>query len=157
MNIIKSIACAIGKALGADCVPKEPQVIQPAAFIDPYLMSSILLDKLEEMGCEADIMLPIMYGLPDTMCKIYRVEDVKNCEHLKQISKIQYVPEIMDCDDFAAMLYGKWAGLCWTNVHALNWFVSDELEFWFIEPQSGKISKELENWQGWQIRFFIGR
>lgn len=149
VNIIRDIACAVGKALGAECMPKP--VIQPATTISIHLMSSILLDKLEEMGCDAPIYLPDMDN------KVYRVEDVQNCEHLSRVSKIEYVSETMDCDDFAAMLFGKWSGLVWTNVHALNWFISDYLEFWFIEPQTRKLSKQLENWQGWNIRFFIGR
>ena len=146
---IAKFLCAIAKALGG-CLETKP-LIKPAATINIHLMSSILLDKLEEMGCQAPIYLP------DLQCKTYRVEDVKSCESLKEISGIKYQAENMDCDDAAAMLFGKWAGLAWTNVHALNWFIDDNETFWFVEPQTGVLSKELENWQGMNIRFFLGR
>jgi len=115
-------------------------------------MSSILLDKLDEMGdTQADI------KLPDTPCKVYDKEEVKKFLSLDETDKIPYVAEEHDCDDFAAKLFGKFAGLVWSNVHALNWFVDTDDTLWFIEPQQDKISQNLENWQGYDIQFFIGR
>ncbi len=57
------------------------------------------------------------------------------------------------CDDFAAELFGKFAGSVWTDKHALNFFVSENDELYFIEPQTDQISKDI----GVDIRFFLGR
>ena len=124
----------------------------PAGTIDLNLMSSILLDKLDEMGDDkADI------RLPDGYCKVYDKEEVKKFLDLDETDKIPYVAEEHDCDDFAAELFGKFAGLVWSNVHGLNWFVDTTNTLWFIEPQQDKLAKDLENWQGYEIQFFIGR
>jgi len=61
------------------------------------------------------------------------------------------------CDDFAAELFGKFAGLIWTNHHAFNWFIDETDTFWYIEPQTKKLSQTIEGWQGNDIRFFLGR
>ena len=124
----------------------------PSGFIDLYETSSILLDKLEEMNDpKADLYLA------DQDCKIYNKEKIKEYLHLDETSEITYVPEKMDCDDFAAIIFGKFAGLVWTTKHALNWFFDENKTLWFIEPQTDKMSKTLKNWQGWDIRFFISR
>jgi len=148
-ELIKQIACALCKALGGDTAKPG---IEPSGLLGLNSMSSILLDKLEEMGDDkADIYLP------DTHCKVYDKEEVKAFLGLDEIDSIPYVEEEHDCDDFAAELFGEFAGLVWTNLHALNWFVDTDGVFWFIEPQQDKISQVLENWQGYGIRFFIGR
>jgi len=55
-------------------------------------------------------------------------------------------------------LFGKGIPLLWTNKHALNWFLEYETNIlWFVEPQSDKIAKDLENWQGWDVRMFVSR
>lgn len=123
----------------------------PTETITLHEMSSILLDKLEGMGCEAPVYLP------DDVCKIYKMQDVVSRLKLQQIDRLVYIPEMHDCDDFAAKLFGEFAGLVWTNVHALNWFVSDEGKFWFVEPQTSQIADKLADWQGWEIQFFLGR
>ena len=127
-------------------------VIPQAGTIDIHLASSIILDKLDEMGdSEADLYLA------DTDCKIYNKEDVKTFLELDEVSEIPFVAKTMDCDDYAATMFGKFAGLVWTDKHALNWFIDETDTFWFIEPQTDKLSTTLEDWQGWDIRFFIGR
>ena len=126
--------------------------VKPFSLIDLNLASSILLDKLEEMEDEkAEIYLP------DEDMKIYKKEEVINCYKLQEVNSIKYIAEVHDCDDFAAELFGKFAGLVWTNVHALNWFYDETPSFWWIEPQTKKISRTLETWQGCEIRFFLGR
>jgi len=147
--MIGSIFCSIGKAFGG-CQLKKP-AIKPVGTIDINVASSILLDKLDEMDDKAEIYLP------DTDIKVYRKDDVIKAHELSEVSSIKYVAEVMDCDDFAAELYGKFAGLVWTNVHALCFFIDDNSTFWFIEPQSGKLSQTLEKWQGAEIRFFLAR
>lgn len=153
-ELLKQIALTIYEALGGKCevVPPEP-TIQPCGTITLHKMSSILLDKLEEMGDnKAEIYLP------DSNCKVYKKTDVLDFLGLDETDQIKYVKEEgTDCDDFAAILFGKFAGLVWTNVHALNFFISEDLKLYFIEPQTDKISQTLENWQGWDVRFFLGR
>jgi len=77
-------------------------------------------------------------------------------------NKYKYQPEKFDCDDFAYRLMGQFSvpdwsylafGLVWTDRHALNCFVTEDLEFYFIEPQNDVIRKELKSWQGSTIRF----
>lgn len=124
----------------------------PVETIDIHEMSSILLNKLEEMNDpKADL------NLADTDCKIYKKESIKEYLHLDETDKITYIPQKMDCDDFAAILFGRFAGLVWTTKHAFNWFIDENNTLWFIEPQTDKIAQNLENWQGWDIRFFISR
>lgn len=131
---------------------KEPPPIKPAGTIPIDLASSILLDKLEEMGCEdAGIYLP------DVDMKVYNKDKVAKCYALQEVSSLTFVAETHDCDDFAAKLFGRFAGLVWTNIHALNWFIDENEILWFIEPQTKKISREIEAWQGNAVRFFLGR
>ena len=149
--MLGSLFCAIAKALGG-CEVKDRPTIKPSGTIDLHLASSILLDKLEEMrDDEAEIYLP------DANIKVYNTDDVKDTQELEEVSSIKYVAEEHDCDDFAAQLYGKFAGLVWTNVHALNFFYDQDATFWWIEPQTKKLSRTLEGWQGSDVRFYIAR
>jgi len=125
--------------------------IEPVGTISIHEASSIMLDKLDEMGVDAEIYLP------DMDIKIYKKSDVVKSQSLHDISTIKFVTESHDCDDYAAKLYGKFAGLIWTNVHALNWFISEESEFYFVEPQNKQISQKLDTWQGTDIRFLLAR
>lgn len=130
----------------------ENKLPEPCGTIDVHEMSSILLDKQDEID-DADVELYI----PDTDNKIYNKSEVIKSQALEEVASIKYVAEKQDCDDFAAMLFGKFAGLVWTNVHALNWFVDENHTFWYVEPQTKKLSQTLEGWQGSDIRFFLGR
>ncbi len=125
-----------------------PQLI-PSGTIDINLMSSVLLDKLEEMGDDKAELY-----LADNACKVYRKDDAVKFLGLDEIDKITYVTEIHDCDDFAAELYGKGIPLIWTNTHAFNWFIDDTNTLWFIEPQTDTISNNIQNWD---VRFFLSR
>ena len=133
-------------------IPKEPtKTLKPCSVIGINEASSILLDKLEEMGDDkAEIYLP------DTSIKTYLKADVSKSYELEEVSSLKYSPEF-DCDDFAAELYGKFAGLVWTSLHALNFFYDEAETFWFLEPQTRKLSRTLEGWQGDDIRFFLSR
>ena len=130
----------------------NPPTLQPAGTISIDEMSSILLDKLEEMGDDKAELY-----LADVNCKVYKKEDVVKFLNLGETDKIVYIPEEQDCDDFAAELYGKGVPLLWTTKHALNFFVDTENTLWFIEPQTDQIARDLEDWQGWDCRFFISR
>lgn len=150
--MIGSLFCTIGKALGGCKIEETKPAIKPVGLIDINLASSILLDKLEAIGDDrAEIYLP------DTDIKIYNKDEVARCYELKEVSSIRYIAEEHDCDDFAAELYGKFAGLVWTNIHALNFFFDENATFWWIEPQTREISHILATWQGYEVRFFIAR
>jgi len=133
-------------------IPFTKNHIQPTGIISIHEMSSILLDKLDEMDDSG-----VELYLADMDCKVYRKSDVIKYLSLDPVSEITFKAGSHDCDDFAAKLFGKFAGLIWTNTHALNWFIDTNKVLWFIEPQSDKIAQNLEDWQGWHIRFFISR
>lgn len=150
MRGIGRILYSIGVALGGG--PMVMNSIVPCGGIGLSEASSVLLDKIEEIGdTHAEIYLP------DAELKIYRKDEVAEAYLLAEVSKIEYIAEKMDCDDFAAMAYGKFLGLVWTNTHALNWFIDEDETFWFVEPQKALLARDLEGWQGNNIRFFIGR
>jgi hypothetical protein len=128
-----------------------PITTQPFALISMEQMAVIVASKLNEINSPASVLLP------DTRLRIYRKSDVMMCHELVEVSSLPYTGENHDCDDFAAELFGKFAGLVWTDVHALNFFVSEDLTFYFIEPQTKKIATKLDNWQGSSISFILGR
>jgi len=139
-------------------VPVDPRLggveapLSPCGTITIHEASSILLDKLDELNDpSAEIFLP------DADIKVYRKSDVEKSKGIKEVSALHYVAETHDCDDFAAILFGLFAGLVWTNVHALNWFIDENSTFWWIEPQTGVMSRTLDTWQGYEVRFFVGR
>ena len=148
--------CAIAKILG-QCQCVEPIELIPIGTIDLHQISSILLDKLEEMG---DIAAD--FNLADNVSRLYTEADVKKLLDLSEVDKIIFVAEDMDCDDFAGILYGEFCkqrafpgGIVDSHIHRLNWFVNENLVLKFIEPQTKKISTNLESWQGWDIKFFL--
>lgn len=47
-------------------------------------------------------------------------------------------------------------GIFWSDVHALNWLVDQNLDFWYIEPQTDGIQAHLEDWQGTVSRMITG-
>ena len=149
-EIIRKVACGICEALSRQ---EEVASLEPAGSIGINQMSSIILDKLDEMGDDK-----VELYLADNICKVYKKEDVVKFLGLSEIDKIPYVAETHDCDDFAAELYGEGIPLVWTNAHALNWFIEyDKNILWFVEPQTDTIARNLENWQGWEVRFFLSR
>jgi hypothetical protein len=91
--------------------------------------------------------------IPDIENKTYWKEDIVEYLELNQVDKIIYVPETMDCDDFARELFGYGLSLIWTDVHALNYFITPEGVLYYVEPQNDLVSVNIE---GMHIRFFIG-
>ena len=115
-------------------------------------MSSIILDKLDEMRDDKAELY-----LADKLCKVHKKADVVRFLGLDETDKIVYSEDDFDCDDYAAVLYGKGLGLLWTSVHALCWFIDENNVLWFLEPQTDVISQVLDDWQGWDCRFFLSR
>lgn len=87
----------------------------------------------------------------------FLAEDLTNTEG--------YVVDVHDCDDFSFELMGVFSkpgwsditfGIVWTDVHALNCIVDENRKFWFIEPQSDKLSETLDtSWQGTKVNTII--
>jgi len=148
---LQQLFCDLCQAFGGCLEPFAPQ-LEWTGTIDLHEASSIVLDKMDELGATH---APLF--LPDMAIKVYRVADVKNFLALDETNKITYIPEIKNCDDFAAQLFGLFAGLVWTNAHALNWFIDTDKKFWFIEPQTDKMASSLEGWQGSSFSMFVGR
>lgn len=154
LNLIRSIACGICRALGgseADETNPAPDLVY-AGEMDIYELSSLLIDKFPDV--------PIY--LPDISYKLCTKTDIERFLAWDKADKEKYQAEILDCDDFAWRLKGNitvlpWSaipfGVVWTNLHALNCFVDDKGRFWFVEPQSDKIQIDLEPWQGSELRF----
>ena len=74
-----------------------------------------------------------------------------------ETNKMGFVTEERDCDDFSYRLLGQfsipdWSQLCfgivWTDKHALNCFIDEDKNIWFVEPQTDSIRAGLETWQG---------
>ncbi len=72
--------------------------------------------------------------------------------------------EVYDCDDYALRLAGQFSiptwsalalGIMWTELHALNLFITEDEELLFIEPQLDEIQEFLEPWQGKTNRFAV--
>ena len=125
--------------------------LKPYGTISSEQMAIIIANKLDEIGSSADIYLP------DKRCKVYRKQDVISYSGLTEIASLKYIPETHDCDDFAAKAYGLFAGLVWTNNHAMNFIIDETGTFYFIEPQNKRLSQKLEGAQGNAIRMIIGR
>ena len=90
--------------------------------------------------------------------------DIKTFLSMDATNRDKYTAEEYDCDDFSYRLMGQlsvpqWSsiafGILWTNLHALNCFISDTGKFYFIEPQSDKLQEKLEPWQGNEVLFIL--
>lgn len=80
------------------------------------------------------------------------------------INTERYVVDEHDCDDFSFELMGVFSrpgwsditfGIVWTDIHALNCIVDENYNFWFVEPQSDRLSETLEEWQGSKVNTII--
>jgi hypothetical protein len=149
---IGQFACSLARSWST-CPIITPPDIKPSGTLTLHEMSSIILDKIEEV----DVNNSAEIYLPDNDMKFYRKKDVKNYLGITEVDKIPFIDEAHDCDDFAAELFGLFAGLIWTTAHAFNWFVDENGQLWFIEPQNDKMSLTIEGWQGNDIGLFIGR
>lgn len=91
-------------------------------------------------------------------------EDIENILKFNAINKEVYVTEKHDCDDFSYQLMGdlsdeNWSGaavgIIWTELHAFNLFIDENLKLWFIEPQSNQLYESLQDYTGKEIQFVI--
>ena len=81
--------------------------------------------------------------------------DIKAFLAQDETNKMGYVPEERDCDDFSYRLLGQFSVPGWSDLHALNCFVTENKEFWLVEPQNDTLQSGLLPWQGDHIRLII--
>jgi len=102
--------------------------------------------------------------LSDNQYTLCHYDDVAYVLAYSQVNKLSYKSEDMDCDDFAAALWGEFSvppwsklaiGYLWTEVHALNCVVTEDMKFLFMEPQTDELKESLSSWQGVQPRLII--
>ena len=98
--------------------------------------------------------------------RIYSLTSVEKAEIFNEETKVAYnkwLSEEFDCDEFAAALYGFWNldnnqfafGIAWSNTHAFNIMIDEDLQVWIIEPQNNKFIK-IENAVGqYEISRFV--
>lgn len=109
-------------------------------------------------------------ALADKFYACLRKEDVEGLLATKSVSKIKYIADKMDCDNFALVLAGRlsemWgtggtdvkAGLAFGFVHgdlrkaeepdkprphAINFFIDANGKVWFVEPQTNEVFDSL--------------
>ena len=135
----------------------NPIQLQPVGDIGILDVSAILTKKLKDMG-DMDTVL----NLADSRSRLYKKEDVQKLCKLSETALLTYVPEDMDCDNFAGVMYGEFClqkafpgGIIDSYTHRFNWFIDENKNLWFIEPQTRTMSRELESWEGWKIKFFL--
>jgi len=92
------------------------------------------------------------------------LEDIEEFLRLDDTNRQKYDLQRFRCSDFAFRLQGQltvpgWSGLAkgifWSEVHALNCMVDQNLDFWYIEPQSDGTSSNLADWAGKTCRMII--
>ncbi len=102
--------------------------------------------------------------LLDNVYRLAIKEEVEKFLAENTISTGRYVADAHDCDDFSFELMGAFSrpgwsditfGIVWTDIHALNCIVDENLNFWFIEPQTDELKETLEPWQGSKVTTII--
>ena len=100
--------------------------------------------------------------LSDTVYRLCDTADMEEFLAEDRTDVYKYRKESYDCDDFAYRLMGQlsvpgWAdlafGIVWTDQHALNVFVDEDKEVWFIEPQSDAIFEKAIPKMGSRVIF----
>lgn len=106
---------------------------------------SLLHTILEKTGCQQIFISDKKY-VTTTKETIEEFLDLMNYFRFRQ-----YVPEKYDCDNYSFNLMGQSTyflsgyavGIVWARTpkgnHALNFFIDQDQNFWYIEPQTNKI------------------
>jgi len=116
-----------------ECLKRERQATKP------YSLSYVLTKRT---GCR-----DIYIG--DRRLDLLAEQEVTEFLRIDQEDKREYSYEIWDCDDFARALYcnaksyfsgllkkNAAFGFLWTKRHALCFFVDNDLDVYYIEPQN---------------------
>ena len=152
-ELIRSIACSICKALSGE--PKE---------LDYKLISSKKISRQDLYVFLKNKFPSASLWLSDKEYTLCHYDDIAYFLAISQIDKLIFKAEKMDCDEFAAALWGEfnvppWGelaiGYLWTEVHALNCVITEDKELLFLEPQTDELNKWLASWQGTQPKIII--
>jgi len=93
------------------------------------------------------------YEILDGKYETCSIKELKKFLRYNKVSTRKWLQEDWDCDDFARQLWAdskKWVhrlpiGLCTITLksyrHAINIFIDDKQDIWFIEPQNDKCYK----------------
>lgn len=97
--------------------------------------------------------------ISDNKYDLISLDDMKQIINLHRFSEMTYISEKRDCDDFSfslmglirKLLPGVCFGIVWVEIdqykHAVNFFVDDERDVYFVEPQSNQIFRKPHNWK----------
>jgi len=91
-------------------------------------------------------------------------QDMDKILEADDTNKGVYKADTFDCDDFAYRLMGQLCipeysdlafGIVWTDLHAMNVFVDNSRQVWFLEPQSDERKLALDTWQGSKVLLVV--
>jgi hypothetical protein len=154
MDIIKGIMCGLFGCQQAqpDTIPAFP--VRDRRQITAAEIITVLSQKFPTAMIDPSDMV-------QSACDI---EDINTFLEQDQTNRIKYVTEKFDCDNFSFRLKGQfsipgWAtlsiGLVRTDLHMLSGFLDNNLQWWFIEPQTDGLSDKLATWQGSRVLYII--
>lgn len=95
---------------------------------------------------------------------LYRDKRHEDIFTLRYNTSTEDLTHYSGCDDFSYRLMGEFSvpgwsdlafGIVWTNLHALNCFIDESGNFWFVEPQTDTLQSALLPWQGSKIRLIV--
>ncbi len=139
------------------CINWFKNVKCPKPDIKEYISSNDLKDVLEDVFGNIPILIPdhhYQLATKESFEKFLKYDTTNNYLYTGDKETGGF-----DCDDYSARLYGntsipKWAnvpiGIVWLSdpAHAVNVFVDENKEVWYIEPQNDKMFKvkDAPNW-----------
>jgi len=92
------------------------------------------------------------------------LEDIEEFLRLDDTDSKKYNDRAYRCGDFTYRIKGQLAvegwsdlahGIFWSDKHAMLFFVDQNLDCWYIEPQNDRIEDKLADWQGTTCRFVM--
>ena len=123
--------------------------------IDAEKIKSIIMTKFPEVP-------EMLIYIADKTAVAPSYNDIAKFLAQDDTNKMGYRSNDRDCDDFAHRLKGQFSvpgwshillGTVWTTGHALNWTITEDNEFVFIEPQADRIDPDYG--EGKTFRFFM--
>ncbi len=154
MDIVRGVRCGLFgcQEVLPDIVPVFPERVRRpisaaeiiTALSQKFLTAMIDPSDMVEAACD--------------------MEDINTFLEQDQTNRQRYITEKFDCDNFAFRLKGQfsvpgWAtlsiGLVRTELHMLCGFLDNNLDWWFIEPQTDGLSGKLATWQGSRVSYII--
>ena len=153
MNILASLFCTLGKALG-EC-GEEGEILKPTSTREISLAEKQSFLMVKFPGVPLFLTYQhLMASYDDIAC--FLAQD--------QTNKFGYIFPDFICSTYAMRLAGQfnvpdWSaitfGLVWTDKHALNCVLTEDMKFYFVEPQLDELQDKLEDWQGTTLRFIM--